>query len=144
MSDLPQFPTDLTKLFSSFSFPAGPEMMALMETQKRNLAALAAANKLIFEGAQALTQRQMEVMRRQMTDVAEATRALTMVTDPKERSVRQTELVKTAYEKSVSDLREVEDLLRKSSGEALDLIHGRFLEAMDEVKGVMDRKTSAE
>ncbi|HTI03576.1 MAG TPA: TIGR01841 family phasin [Acidisoma sp.] len=144
MSELPQTPTDFTKFFSSFSFPAGPEMTALMETQKRNLAALAAANKLLFEGAQAITQRQMEVMRRQMTDVAEATRSLTTVTDPKERTVRQTEMVKTAYEKSVADLREIEDLLRKSSGEALDLIHGRFLEAMDEVKGAVERKTKPE
>lgn len=144
MSDMPQFPTDLTKFFSSFSFPAGPEMTALVELQKRNLAALAAANKLIFEGAQALTQRQMEVMRRQMMDVAEATRTLTTVTDPKERTLRQTELVKGAYEKSISDLREVEDLLRKSSSEALDLIHGRFLAAMDEVKGVMEHKTKPE
>lgn len=144
MSDMPQFPTDLTKFFSSFSFPAGPEMTALMETQKRNLAALAAANKLVFEGAQALTHRQMEVMRRQMTDVAEATRSLVTVTDPKERTLRQTELVQAAYEKSVSDLREVEDLLRKSSSEALDLIHSRFLAAMDEIKGAMAHKAKSE
>ncbi|GAB0116202.1 phasin family protein [Acidisoma sp. 7E03] len=144
MSDLPQFPTDFTKLFASFSFPASTEMTALMETQKRNLAALTAANKLLFEGAQAITQRQMEAMRRQMTEVAEATRSLVTVTDPKERTVRQTDLVKSAYEKSVSDLREVEDLLRKSSSEALDLIHSRFLAAMDEVKSAMDRAAKPE
>lgn len=144
MSDLPKFPGDLTKFFSSFSFPAGPELASLVETQKRNLAALAAANKLIFEGAQALTHRQMEVVRRQMTDVAEAARSLTTVTDPKERTLRHTELLKTAYEKSVSDLREVEDLLRKSSTEALEVIHGRFLAAIDEVKDVMDKKSKPE
>lgn len=144
MAELPQFPTDFTKFFSSFTFPASTEMAALMETQKRNLATLAAANKLIFEGAQAITHRQMEVMRRQMTDVAEATRSLVTVTDPKERGLRQTDLVKTAYEKSVADLREVEDLLRKSSSEALELLHNRFLAAVEEVKGAMDKATKTE
>lgn len=144
MSDLPKFPTDLTKFFSSFSFPAAPEATALMETHKRNLNALAAASKLIFEGAQAITQRQIEVVRRQMTDLSEATKTLSSVTDPKERTLRQTDLVKSTYEKSLSDLREVEDLLRKSTTEALDLIHSRFLAALDEVKTVVETKSRME
>lgn len=137
MSDLPDF----TKYFSSLSMlPAFPEVTALVETQKRNLAALAAANKLIFEGAQAITQRQVEVVRRQVTDATEAARVLATTIDPKDRAARQAELVKTAYEKSVSDLKEVEDLLRKSSAEALGLVHARILEAVDEVKAVVEKK----
>jgi phasin family protein len=141
MSDLPNFPIDITKYFSALSMlPAFPEVTALVETQKRNLAALAAANKLIFEGAQAITQRQVEVIRRQVTDATEAARVLATTVNPQERTLRQTEMLKTAYEKSVSDLKEVEDLLRKSSTEALDLVHSRFLEAVDEVKAAVEKK----
>jgi phasin family protein len=138
MSDLPQFPTDMTKFFSSLKMPSMPEVAALMETHKRNLAALAAANKLVFEGAQAITQRQVEVIRRQVTDVTEAAKVLAAPGDAKERAVRQAELMKQAYEKSVADLKEVEDLLRKSSTEALDLVHHRFIEALDEVKAAVE------
>ena len=141
MSDLPNFPGDLTKYFASLNMlPAFPAVTALMETQKRNLAALTAANKLIFEGAQAITQRQVEVVRRQVADATEAARLLATTTNPQERTVLQTEMLKSAYEKSVSDLKEVEDLLRKSSTEALGLVHSRFLEAVDEVKAAVEKK----
>jgi phasin family protein len=139
MSDLPKFPTDMTKFFSSMKLPSMPEVAALMETHKRNLAALAAANKLVFEGAQAITQRQVEVIRRQVTDATEAAKMLAAPGDARERSARQAELMKLAYEKSVADLKEVEDLLRKSSTEALDLVHHRFIEAMDEVRAAVDK-----
>ena len=143
MSDLPKFPTDMTKYFSSLKLPAMPEFAALMETHKRNLAAFAAANKLVFEGAQAITQRQVEVIRRQVTDATEAAKMLATPGDAKERTARQAELMKQAYEQSVADLREVEDLLRKSSTEAMNLVHHRFIEAMDEVKAAVEHTPPA-
>jgi phasin family protein len=143
MSDLSKFPTDMTKYFSSMKMPAMPEVAALMETHKKNLAALAAANKLVFEGAQAITQRQVELIRRQVTDVTEAAKMLAAPGDARERAARQAELMKQAYEKSVSDLKEVEDLLRKSSTEALDLVHHRFIEALDEVKAAVEKAPGA-
>lgn len=139
MSDMPKFPVDFSQFLAAMQMPMAPELTALMETHKRNLAALTAANKLIFEGAQSITQRQMEVMRRQMTDLTQATTMLTTTAEPKERAARQAEMLRSAYENSVSDLREVEDLVRKSSAEALNLIHGRFLAAMDEVKSVINK-----
>ncbi len=142
MSDLSKFPPDMSKYFASMKMPSMPEVTALMETHKRNLATLAAANKLIFEGAQAITQRQVEVMRRQVTDVTEAAKLLAAPGDAKERAVRQADLIKQAYEKSVADLKEVEDLLRKSSTEALELVHHRFVEAMDEVKAAVEKGPS--
>jgi hypothetical protein len=51
--------------------------------------------------------------------------------------------MKQAYEKSVADLKEVEDLLRKSSTEALDLVHHRFIEALDEVKAAVESNKPA-
>ncbi|WP_284946115.1 phasin family protein [Acidisoma cladoniae] len=126
-----------TKYFASFKPPALPEMSALMEMQKRNLSALAAANKLVFEGAQAIAQRQVELMRRQVSDVSEAVKTLNSSVDAKDRTAKQAELIKLAYAKSVADLKEVEDLMRKSSAEALELVHRRFVEAMDEVKTVV-------
>jgi phasin family protein len=132
-----------TKYFSAFRPPALPEMTALMEMQKRNLSALAAANKLVFEGAQAIAQRQVELMRRQVSDVTEAVKTLNASADAKERTAKQADLIKIAYEKSVSDLKEVEDLMRKSSAEALDLVHRRFIEALDEVKTVVAKPPGA-
>ncbi len=143
MSDTPKFPTDMTKYFSPMKLPTMPEVAALMETHKKNLAALAAANKLVFEGAQAITQRQVELIRRQVTDVTEAAKMLAAPGDARERSMRQADLMKLAYEKSVSDLKEVEDLLRKSSTEALDLVHHRFIEALEEVKAAVEKGPGA-
>ncbi len=82
-------------------------------------------------------------MRRQVSDVTEAVKTLNASADAKERAAKQADLIKIAYEKSVSDLKEVEDLMRKSSAEALDLVHRRFIEALDEVKTVVAKPPEA-
>jgi phasin family protein len=142
MSDLPKFPTDMTKYFSSLKLPSMPEVAALMETHKRNLAALAADDLDLALCDRLRAFEHQLVGRRQVTDVTEAAKVLAAPGDARERATRQAELMKQAYERSVSDLKEVEDLLRKSSTEALDLVHHRFVEAMDEVKAAVDKPPS--
>jgi phasin family protein len=134
---------DVTRLFSSLKMPAIPEATALLDMHRRNLATLAAANKMIFEGAQAIVQRQMELAQRQVADLSEAAKSLATVTGPQERVAKQTALVKSAYEKSISDLKELEDLMRSSSTEALDMVHQRFLASLDELKGAVEKSKPA-
>ncbi len=133
---------DMARMFSGAKLPM-PELTALMEMHRRNLETLTVANKMIFEGAQAIGQRQMELVRRQMTDLTEAARSLSTASGPGERAVKQTELLKSAYQKSVDDLRELEDLLRSSSTEALSMVHKRFLDSLDELKLAVEKEKPA-
>jgi phasin family protein len=47
--------------------------------------------------------------------------------------------VKTTYEHAVTNIRELADLIQRSNAEAVDLLNKRFREAMDEVKGLIEK-----
>jgi phasin family protein len=133
-----QNPADeMMRMLAEFRIPGMPDMQALADAQKRNLEALSQANKLAIEGAQAIARRNMEILQQTMTDMTQAMQRLTTEGAPQDKMAQQTELMKAAYERAISNMREIADLIQKSNGEALQVLNRRFTEAMDEVKGMM-------
>lgn len=115
-----------------------PDMQALMEAQRRNLEALAAANRIAMEGAQALARRNMEILQQTMTEMTEAAQRLASAeASPQAKAAQQAEVLKAAYERAVANMKEIADLIQKSNGEAVGLLNRRFTEAMEEVKTLM-------
>ncbi len=131
---------DLMRMLAEFRLPAMPDMEALASAQRRNLEALSAANRVALEGAQAVARRHMEILQQSMAEMTEAMRALSSGQDPPQaKAAKQAEMLKAAYERAVSNMRELADLIQKSNGEALALLNRRFAEAMDEVKSMMNK-----
>jgi phasin family protein len=127
---------EFTRLFSEMKVP-GAE--ALTAAHKRNIEAITAANRIALEGAQAVAKRHMEIVQQTITEMNETVRSLASSEAPHAKAARQAELLKQAYEHAVSNTREISDLIQHSNKEALDLLNSRFLEAMDEVKSLMDK-----
>ncbi|MGG5822580.1 phasin family protein [Falsiroseomonas sp. HW251] len=127
-------PEDMMKMFSEFRLPHMADLEGLAQAQRRNLEALSAANRVALEGAQAVARRHMEIVQGAMTEMTEAMRGMTGTDNPQERAARQAELLKSGYEKAVTNIREIADLIQKSNAEALALLNRRFAEAMDEIK----------
>ena len=131
---------DLMRMLSEFRLPAMPDMEALASAQRRNLEALSAANRVALEGAQAVARRHMEILQQSMSEMSEAMRALSSGQEPPQvRAAKQAEMLKTAYERAVANMKEIADLIQKSNGEALTLLNRRFAEAMEEVKTMMSK-----
>ena len=130
---------DLMRMLADFRLPAMPDIDALAAAQRRNLEALSAANRVALEGAQTVARRHMEILQSAMTEMTEAMSSLTSQESPQAKATRQAELLKSAYEKAVDNMREVADLIQKSNGEALGLLNARFTEAMSEVKQLMNK-----
>ncbi|TCZ59947.1 phasin family protein [Roseicella aquatilis] len=120
--------------------PGMPDVEALAAAQRRNLEALSAANRVALEGAQAVARRHMEILQSSMTEMTEAMKALSGQESPQAKAARQAEMLKSAYEKAVGNMKEVADLIQKSNQEALGLLNKRFTEAMDEVRTLMAKK----
>ncbi len=127
-------PDDVMKMFAEFRLPQLPDLESLAQAQRRNLEALSAANRIALEGAQAVARRHMEIVQGSMVEMTEAIRSMSGTETPQERAARQAELLKAGYERAVSNMKEVADLIQKSNGEALALLNKRFAEAMDEIK----------
>ena len=131
---------DMMRMLAEFRLPGMPDMEQLAAAQRRNIEALSAANKVALEGAQAVAKRHMEILQQSMSEMSQAMQTMAGAQDPQARATKQAEMLKTAYERAVGNMREVADLIQKSNTEALSLLNQRFTEAMDEVKTMMAKK----
>jgi phasin family protein len=130
---------DFGKLFTDMKLPAVPDMEAFVSASRRNIETLTAANKVALEGAQAVARRHMEIVQQSMAELTEAVRTLSTVEAPQAKAAKQAELLKSAYERAVANLKEIGDLIQNSNAEAVKLLNNRFAEAMDEVKALADK-----
>ena len=69
-----------------------------------------------------------------MAEVTETMRDMSAPDSPQAKAAKQTELMKTSYERAVAHMKELADLIQRANGEALGMLNQRFAEAMDEVK----------
>jgi phasin family protein len=130
---------DLTKMFSDMKMPGLPDASAVMEAHKRNLEVMSTANRIALEGAQAVAKRHMEIMQQTMAELSETLRGLTATESPQDKAAKQTELLKQAYERAVANTKELSDLIQHANGEALAVLNKRFVEAMEEAKGLLGK-----
>ncbi len=105
----------------------------LFSTQRRNIEALSAANQAIVEGAQAISRRQAEVVRENVEDFLKASKELMTGGSPETSLTRQSELAKTIFENTLSNMREVTEMATKSGFEAFDVLNKRTAETLEEI-----------
>ena len=135
---------EMTRMFSDMKMPGMPgmpDMDAFLSAQRRNMEVLSAANRVALEGAQAVARRHMEIMQQTMQEVTETMRDMGSADSPQAKAGKQTEMMKHGYERAVSHMKELADLIQRSNGEALGMLNQRFAEAMDEVKQLADQTT---
>ena len=125
---------DPMKMFKDMKFPVMPDMEALLGAYRKNIEVFSAANRVALEGAQAVAKRHMEIMQQTMAELSETIQAMGSPEAPGTKAARQAELLKRAYERAVTNTRELSELIQQSNGEAIGLLNHRFGEAMDEVK----------
>jgi phasin family protein len=132
---------EFTKAFSEFKIP-GVDNNLIVESQRKNLEALAAANKLAVEGMQSVFQRQAEIMNTAMQEMQSVFKDLGTTGEPQDKIAEQTDLVKTAVEKALENMKELAAMAGQTNSQAFETIHARFTESLDEVKAeVLKTKT---
>ena len=124
---------DFAKTFEAFKVP-GLDSTALVEVQRKNLEAFVAAQRICLEGMQAVAQRQTEIAQRMVEDGMAALRELSAHGEPKDKLVKQAELVKDGYALCVSNLKELGAMSSKSNTEAYEVLNKRVEESLDEMK----------
>jgi phasin family protein len=138
----PAFETDFSKYMPDFKMP-GVDVTAFAEAQRKNFEAVAAANQLAYEGAQAVARRQQEIMRQAFEEASQMLSAMTADGKPETRFVKQAEAAKQAYIQSIANLREIAEMSAKSGNEAFEVINKRVAEALDEMKQAMEKAAKA-
>lgn len=132
------FDMDVTKLFGEFKLPQ-VDVEALVAAQRKNIETLSTANKLALEGMQAVAKRNMEIMQQSLADMTDAMKAIATAEAPQAKAAKQAELLKSTYEKAMQNIRELQDMIQKMSGDTLGVLNRRVGEALDEVKAMMEK-----
>lgn len=127
---------DVKKMIEQFKMP-GVDMSAIVESRRKDIEALVAANAAAFEAMQALGRKQTEMMSQAMKGMQDAAKGATAgLGDP----TKQTEAVRKAFEKTLSDMQELADMARRSQADAMAHLTKRGNEHLQEIKKLMQPK----
>ncbi|OSQ38501.1 phasin family protein [Thalassospira mesophila] len=140
----PFFDVDFTKFTTDFKMP-GIDINEMMAFQRKNMEALTKANKIAFDGFQAVAQRQSEIFKTMMEKATTQGKdfSATSGETPMAAAAKQTAAAKTAYEDALNNAKELSGIVSKSQEEALGLLQSRFTESLDELKVAIEKTETA-
>ena len=117
---------DFTKLMSQFRLP-GVDFAALVDRERKNIEALAKANRIAFEGWQRLVRRQAEMLQETMKKVvADA--------GQEDAKKKRADLAKEGFEKALANMRELAEMTTQSQKEAFDVVRKRIEENVEGIR----------
>ncbi|MBF6986247.1 MULTISPECIES: phasin family protein [Cupriavidus] len=115
---------DFTKLMEQFRVP-GLDMNAVIEARRKDIEALTEANKLAYEGMQAVMQKQQEIFMQTMQQLQAAAQQYGTTGNPAEAMAKHGELVQQALQRAFENMRELAETAQKAQAEALTVIGKR-------------------
>ncbi|WP_042879644.1 phasin family protein [Cupriavidus necator] len=115
---------DFTKMMEQFRLP-GVDMTAVIEARRKDIEALTEANKLAYEGIQAVMQKQQEIFTKTMQQLQAAAQQYTTAGNPAEAMAKHSELVQQALHQAFENMRELAETAQKAQAEALTVIGKR-------------------
>jgi phasin family protein len=124
--------TDFSKMLEGFNFP-GVDTASLMSIWRKDFEAIAEANRLAYEGMQALVRKQTDILSTRAQEIQSAARQMS-AGDPKELMAKQGEFVQRSSTEAFENMREMAEMAQKSQAEALAAITTRAGQSMQEAK----------
>ncbi len=130
-------PTKMVEEFSTamkqFRLP-GLNIESVVESQKKNLEALTSANRVAFEGLQAVAKRQAEILQETMNEASKAVDSVAKAGSPPEMAAKQLEIAKQAFDKAIGNMRELAEMVAKANEAAASTVNTRISATLDEIK----------
>lgn len=129
---------DFAKIFENYKNPAF-DMKSFLETQRKNIQALTQAQQLAFEAIRDIAQRQGEIMSQIVEDNSSLAKELMSEGTPEEKIAKNAEIFKSIYERTVDNMKELSELVGKSSDEAARVINKRVSATMNEIQDSLEK-----
>jgi phasin family protein len=111
----------------------------LIDTNRKNLEALAESAKVAAGAAQSMAQKQREVMEAGLREAQAFARDYKPLGDARENLARQTEFVRKVFDVSVQGARDTAEMSRQSTSEAVKIIQERMKASLEEVRASVRR-----
>ena len=126
---------DLGKLIEKFKLP-GIDIGAIVESQRKDMEALAEANKQAYEGIKALAQRRNEILQEALVQWQEAMKDAT----GKDALSRRAEMAKKGVQQVIANFRELAEMEAKSRSKAWKVVQDRFQENLANLQNLLRSK----
>lgn len=138
---------DLGKLLGSFRLPS-VDVGQLIETNRKNMDALIAAQRSVTDGYTSLAKRQVEIFQNTMEMAQGVIKAKREAKKSGEESSgsgggdgpSSTEMAKMAFNMAIQNMKDLAEAASKANGEALALINERMKATLSELKAMRGAK----
>jgi phasin family protein len=129
---------DITKLMEQFKLP-GVDIPAIVEARRKDIEALTEANRIAFEGMQALAQKQVEILQKSMQQAQAAMQGMS----PGQAGAsggNQAELIQQALQTALANMRELAEMAGRSQAQAMEVVGKRVQENIEDAKKLFQPK----
>ena len=133
-SGLPSF-GDLGKLVGRLKLP-GIDMQAIVDAQRKDMEALAEANRQAYEGIKALAQRRNEILQEALVEWQEALKDAT----GKDALSKNSERAKQGVKQAIDRFRELAEMESESRRKAWKVLQDRFQENLANLQTLLKAK----
>jgi phasin family protein len=130
--------TDFTKMLEQFKFP-GVDSTSITESTRKDLEALTEANRLAYEGMQALIRKQTELLNENARAIQTAAQQIQGAT-PTEVMASQSEFVQKSLQKAFDNMRQLAEIAQQSQTAAIAAMTRRAEENMQALKTIKPSK----
>ena len=129
---------EYAKMMEQFKLP-GIDVSALLESQRKDIEALAQANATALAGMQTLGQKQTEILQSTMSQVQQLVKQV-VASSGAAPSAGANELVQQALHKAIADMQELADTAYKTQSDSFAVVSRRVSEHVEELKALMQAK----
>ncbi|HEX7440737.1 MAG TPA: phasin family protein [Caldimonas sp.] len=126
---------DLGKLVENFKLP-GIDIAAIVDSQRKDMEALAEANKQAYEGIKALAQRRSEILQETLAEWQEAMKEAA----GKDALSKRAALAQKGVQQAIANFRELADMEAKSRSKAWKVLQDRFEENLANLQKLLQPK----
>ncbi|MDB5491845.1 MAG: phasin family protein [Micavibrio sp.] len=133
------FNADFFKSFTPANTMFPVDFASLFELPRKNMQAMIEAQQIMVENMQTVAKRQAQLLTQMVEDQTTVAQQIMSEGTPEEKFTRQTDMARSAYERSVSNFNELTDLLNKSSREAGEVLNKRVTASLTEFKDSVEK-----
>ncbi|VFM95910.1 MAG: phasin family protein [Candidatus Kentron sp. G] len=115
------------------------DLNGILENQRKNIEALTAANKLMFEDAREMMTRQMQMFRDAMAQTVSSVTSVSKSKTTRGVADQQAKLIQLGVEKSIASMRDITESITQANAQAFDIADRRIAENMSEFRRFLQK-----
>ncbi|MGI4775549.1 MAG: phasin family protein [Janthinobacterium lividum] len=118
------------------------DLSSLTEAAKKSAQTMTSANQLAAESLQSVVKRTTEVYQNNASEMLNVIKDTSSLSNPEQARIRQEQYIKSCLSSSISNAKEIVDIISKSSMEIFDVIGHSVTENIDNIFNKTKEKMS--